>query len=209
MRFLAVTDFHNDYSKLPEILKKAGKVDGTLLAGDLTEFGPTKNAEKLLKELPKPILAIPGNCDQRDMVELLKDKDVNLHENKRRIGDITFIGMGGSNPTPFNTPFEYSEEEIGKTVERLLKGVSGTAILIAHAPPKGHGDTIPNGAHVGSTAVADVAPKFAAIVCGHIHEDRSISMLGNTLVVNPGPAMAGNAAVLNVDNNGHITAKLI
>jgi Icc-related predicted phosphoesterase len=57
--------------------------------------------------------------------------------------------------------------------------------------------------------VADVAPKFAAIVCGHIHEDRSISMLGNTLVVNPGPAMAGNAAVLDVDKNGHVTAKLI
>ena len=209
MRFLVVTDFHNDYSKVPEILKKAGKVDGTLLAGDLTEFGPTKNAEKLLKELPRPILAIPGNCDQRDIVDLLKKEDVNLHENKRRIGETTFIGMGGSNPTPFNTPFEYSEEEIKKTIERLLEGVSGTTILISHAPPKGHGDTIPNGAHVGSTAVADVAPRFAAIVCGHIHEDRSISKLGNTLVINPGPAAAGNAAVLDVDKNGRVTATLI
>jgi uncharacterized protein len=62
---------------------------------------------------------------------------------------------------------------------------------------------------VGSTAIAEVASKFAAVVCGHIHEDRSVSMLGDTLIVNPGPAMFGNAAILDIDSNGHITATLI
>jgi hypothetical protein len=209
MRFLAVTDFHNDYTRVPEILKKAGTVDGTLLAGDLTEFGPTDNAEKILKELPKPILAVPGNCDPLDMVDLLESEDVNLHEKKTILNGITFVGIGGSNPTPFNTPFELSEDEIRKKLERLVKGISGTAILISHAPPKGHGDTIPGGAHVGSTSVADLAPSFKAIVCGHIHEDRSVSMLGNTLVVNPGPAMSGNAAILEIDKNGQARATLI
>jgi uncharacterized protein len=209
MRFLAVTDFHNDYTKVPEILKKAGTVDGTLLAGDLTEFGPTENGEKILRMLPKPILAVPGNCDPLDMADLLESEDVNLHGKKKTVEGITFIGIGGSNPTPFNTPFELSEEEIKKALERLVKGVSGTAILIAHAPPKGHGDTIPNGAHVGSTAIADMAPHFKAVVWGHIHEDRSISMLGNTLIINPGPAMSGNAAILEIDANGRVTATLI
>ena len=209
MRFLAVTDFHNDYTKVPEILKKAGHIDGTLLAGDLTDFGPTDNAEKILKLLPKPIMAVPGNCDPQDMVDLLESEDVNLHEKKRSMDGITFVGIGGSNPTPFNTPFEFSEDEIKKVLERLVKGVSGTAILLSHAPPKGQGDMIPGGAHVGSTAIADIASKFAAIICGHIHEDRSVSMLGNTLVVNPGPAMLGNAAIVDIDTNGHVTATLI
>jgi uncharacterized protein len=209
MRFLAVTDFHNDYTKVPEILKKAGRVDGTLLAGDLTEFGPTDNADKLLKELPKPIFAVPGNCDPQDMVDLLESEDINLHEKKKTLDGIILVGIGGSNPTPFNTPFEFSEDEIRKVLERLVKGVSGTTILLSHAPPKGHGDTIPNGAHVGSTTIADMAPHFKAIVCGHIHEDRSVSMLGDTLIVNPGPAMSGNAAILEIDANGRVTATLI
>lgn len=209
MRFLVVSDFHNGYEKVQDILKKAGKVDGTLLAGDLTEFGPTENARKLLGMLPKPVLAVPGNCDQKDIVSLLRSEGVNLHENKIKLDGITFIGMGGSNPTPFNTPFELSEDEIKKTLERLLKGVNGPVVLISHAPPKGHQDTIPNGVHVGSEAVAAMAPRFNAIVCGHIHEARGISTIGHTIVVNPGVAFDGNAAVLEIDANGNAKAQLI
>jgi Icc-related predicted phosphoesterase len=209
MRLLVVTDFHNRYERVPEILKKAGKVDGTLLAGDLTEFGPTENAKKLLGKLPKPILAVPGNCDPKDMAQFLKAEGVSLHEGKKKLDNVTFIGIGGSNPTPFGTPLEYSEEEIKSTLERLLKDVKGPIILISHAPPKGYQDKIPNGVHVGSEAIARLAPKFKAVACGHIHEDRGISKLGDTIVVNPGMAASGNAAILEIDANGNVNAKLI
>jgi hypothetical protein len=209
MRLLVVTDFHNRYEKVPEILKKAGKVDGTLLAGDLTEFGPAENAKKLLGMLPKPILAVPGNCDPKDMVQLLKAEGVSLHEGKKKLDNIMFVGIGGSNPTPFGTPLEYSEEEIKGMLERLLKDVKGPAILISHAPPKGNQDKIPSGVHVGSEAIAQVAPKFKAVVCGHIHEDRGISKVGDTIVVNPGMAAIGNAAILEIDVNGDVNARLI
>lgn len=209
MRLLVVTDFHNRYEKVPEIIKKAGKVDGTLLAGDLTEFGPTENAKKLLGMLPKPILAVPGNCDPKDMAQFLKAEGVGLHEGKKKLDNVTFIGIGGSNPTPFETPLEYSEEEIKGMLERLLKDVKWPAILISHAPPKGFQDRIPNGVHVGSEAIAQLAPKFKAIVCGHIHEDRGISKTGDTIVVNPGMAAIGNAAILEIDVNGNVSAKLI
>lgn len=204
-----VTDFHNRYERVPEILKKAGKVDGTLLAGDLTEFGPTENAKKLLGMLPRPIIAVPGNCDRMDMVQLLRAEGVSLHEHKKKLDNVTFIGIGGSNPTPFHTPFELSEAEIKNTLERLLKDVHGPAILVSHAPPKGYQDKIPNGAHVGSEAIAQMAPRFKAVVCGHIHEDRGISRMGDTIVVNPGMAASGNAAILEIDANGSVNAKLI
>lgn len=209
MRLLALCDLHNSFDLLPEILKKAGKVDGTIVAGDITEFGPTGKAKEVLDALPRPILAVPGNCDKKDMVDLLRAENCNLHENKFRLDGVTFIGIGGSNPTPFNTPFELSEEHIRSTLERLLHGVSGPAVLVSHAPPKGHQDEIPGGVHVGSTSVADLAPKFTAVVCGHIHEARGMSRLGKTLVVNPGPASAGNAAVLEIDEQGHAKAILI
>lgn len=209
MRLLAVTDFHNTFDRLPEILEKAGKVDGTLLAGDITQFGPTEKAKVVLAKLPRPVLAVPGNCDKKDLIDLLREEDANLHENKRRLGNVTFIGIGGSNPTPFNTPIEYSEEHIKAELERLLHGVSGPAVLVSHAPPKGHVDEIPGGIHVGSTSVADLAPKFVAVVCGHIHESRGISHIGKTVVVNPGPASIGNAAILEIDEGGQVKADLI
>jgi Icc-related predicted phosphoesterase len=209
MRLLAVTDFHNTFDRLPDILKKAGKVDGTLVAGDLTQFGPTEKAKAVLDALPKPVLAVPGNCDKRDIVDLLRAEDCNLHENKFRLGGVTFIGIGGSNPTPFNTPFELSEEHIQSTLERLLHDVKGPAVLVSHAPPKGYQDEIPGGIHVGSTAVAHMAPKFVAVVCGHIHEARGISHSGRTIIVNPGPASVGNAAILEIDDSGRAKAVLI
>lgn len=209
MRLLAVCDFHNTFDRLPDILKKAGKVDGTLVAGDLTQFGPTEKAKVVLDALPKPVLAVPGNCDKRDMVDLLRAEGCNLHENKFRMGNVTFIGIGGSNPTPFNTPFELSEEQIKGALERLLHGVSGPAVLVSHAPPKGHQDEVPGGIHVGSTAVAHLMPKFAAVVCGHIHEARGVSHAGDTVIVNPGPASIGNAAILEIDEKGHAKVKLI
>lgn len=209
MRLLVVTDFHSAYDNVPEILKKTGKVDGTLLAGDLTNFGPTKDARALLEKLPRPVLAVPGNCDNRDMVDLLRSEGSNLHENKMRLNDVTFIGIGGSNPTPFNTPFELSESEIKASIERLLKAVTGPAVLVSHAPPKGFQDEIPGGIHVGSEAIAQMASKFVAVVCGHIHEARGISKMGNTVIVNPGTASSGNAAILNIDRDGRAEAELI
>jgi Icc-related predicted phosphoesterase len=208
MRFLVVSDFHNDYRMVPEILRRAGKVDAVLLAGDLTDFGPAENAKKLLAMLPKPIFAVPGNCDPKDLAQLLKKAGVSLHEEKAKLGGVTLIGIGGSNPTPFGTPFELSEDEIRGTLERLVKGVDGPAILVSHAPPKGHQDRIPNGAHVGSEAVARLAPHFKAVVCGHIHEDRGISKIDGTLVVNPGVASSGHAAILEVDEKGNVKAEL-
>lgn len=209
MRLLIVSDFHNRYEKVPEILQKAGKVDGTLLAGDLTEFGPLENAKKLLGMLPKPVLAIPGNCDPKEMPQLLKAEGVSLHEGTKKLDNVTFIGIGGSNPTPFNTPIELSEDEIWGVLERLLEGVKGPVILVSHAPPKGHQDTISGGVHVGSEAIAQLASKFKAIVCGHIHEDSGISEMCDTIVVNPGMAANGNAAVLEIDEKGNAKAQLI
>ena len=207
MRWLVVSDFHGKYDKVVEILNKAGIVDGTILAGDLTDFGPAEKAKAVIDMLPRPILAVPGNCDPRNILALLDREDVDLHEAKLKLDGVTYIGIGGSNPTPFGTPFENSEEEIKAVVEGLLKDVRGPAILVSHAPPKGHQDRISNGAHVGSSAVAELTPRFRAIVCGHIHEDKGISKAGDTLVVNPGIASAGNAAVLEVDEKGNVTAE--
>lgn len=199
MKLLALSDLHGDYSHVKALKNNAGKVDAVLIAGDITDFGPDEKALELLAMFKEPVLAIPGNCDYPSIVKLLNEKGVNLHKSRRTFNDITFIGLGGSNPTPFNTPFELSEEEIAKNMETLFEGVKGKIVLLSHAPPKNTLDKLPFG-NVGSEALVRSLGRCDLIVCGHIHEARGSMRVNDTLIVNPGMAAKGEAAVITIDN---------
>ena len=199
MKLLALSDLHGDYSHVKALKNRAGKIDAVLVAGDLTDFGPDEHAAEFLAMFEEPVLAIPGNCDKPSIVKLLDEKGVNLHKSHRTINDVTFIGLGGSNPTPFNTPFELSEEEITKNMDALFEGLHGRIILLSHAPPKNTLDKLPFG-NVGSEALAQALGKCDLIVCGHIHEARGTVRVNGTLVVNPGMAANGEAAVITIND---------
>ena len=206
MKLLALSDLHGDYSHVKALKDRAGKIDAVLVAGDLTDFGPDEKALELLAMFEEPVLAIPGNCDYPSIVELLNEKGVNLHKSHRTVNDITFIGLGGSNPTPFNTPFELPEEEIAENMEALFEGVDGRIVLLSHAPPKNTLDKLPFG-NVGSEALAHSLGKCDLVVCGHIHEGRGTVHVNGTLVVNPGMGAKGEAAVITI--NGEISVEFI
>ena len=121
MKILAISDPHGDYSKIKKIMERAGDFDLAVIVGDITNFGPDEKVEELMEMFDKPVLAIPGNCDQRSILKALDaSKAINLHGKAEQIGNIRFIGLGGSNPTPFNTPFELSEEEIENALEGMV-----------------------------------------------------------------------------------------
>ena len=205
MRILAISDAHGDCSGIASILKKAGDIDLVLIAGDLTDFGPDEKAEELVNMFDKPVMAIPGNCDMRTILGTLdSSKATNLHNASKSIGNITFIGLGGSNPTPFNTEFEIEEDEIESNLECLVKEVEGSGniiVLLTHAPPFATVDEIPIG-HVGSTAIGKFLGRVDLIVCGHIHEARGVMKCGRTVVVNTGMACEGHGALITIDKNG-------
>jgi len=199
MKLLALSDLHGNYSHVKALKEKAGKVDAVLVAGDLTDFGPDEKALELLAMFKEPMLVIPGNCDHPSILELLNEKGVNLHKLRRTINDMTFIGLGGSNPTPFNTPFEFSEEELAENMDALFEGADGRIVLLSHAPPKNTLDKLPFG-NVGSEALVHSLGRCDLIVCGHIHETRGSMRVNDTLIVNPGMAAKGEAAVITIDN---------
>lgn len=200
MKLLALSDLHGDYSHVASILEKAGDVDAVLIAGDITDFGPDEKALEVLGMFKVPVLAVPGNCDNPSILKVLdKEKNtINLHNSSHTIGDLTFIGIGGSNPTPFNTPFELSEKKIGECVGTLLGRSKGKLVLLSHAPPKNTTDKLPHG-NVGSVALARYLGIFDLIVCGHIHEARGIVHANGTMVVNPGMASKGQGAVITIE----------
>ena len=155
MKFLALSDAHGVYSHIAQLLFKAGDVDAVCVIGDITDFGPNALVQELLSLIGEdvPTLMIPGNCDLPTIVETIEESPaVNLHLKSFDYDDIRFLGIGGSNPTPFNTPFELSEAELQSYAARLLNDVGATTVLLSHTPPKGFLDAV-DSRHVGSEAI--------------------------------------------------------
>ncbi len=202
MRILALSDMHGNFSKIASILGKAGEVDMILVAGDITNFGPEDKAKELFNLLAdKTVLAVPGNCDPKGVLNVIEASGaISLHNSSFKSGDVTFIGLGGSNPTPFNTPFEHSEEEIRVMLRELLLRTPRTSrmVLLSHAPPRDTLDGTANG-NVGSEAIREMLSKVDLVVCGHIHEARGVKRVGNTTIINPGKASSGCAVTITIN----------
>jgi len=180
--------------------------DVFVAAGDLTDFGPASRARELFADLPVPALAVPGNCDPPETVAVLEALGVGLHARKATVGGRTFVGIGGSNPTPFEMPFELTEEEIRDVLQRHIEP---GAIIVSHPPPHGYVDVAHVGGHVGSTALRDVIEAHAPplVLCGHIHEARGVARHGPTTIVNAGAANRGHRALIEID--GEVRVKLL
>jgi len=187
--------------------------DCVLLIGDLTNFGPMSAADDILSRVKAagvPTLAVPGNCDPKQILELLDKYGVNLHAKRIEINGINFVGLGGSNLTPFNTPFELQETEIQEELEKLTCATGEKMVLATHAPPFDTTvDLTAQGTHVGSKSIRQFIEQKhpLAAICAHIHEARNTDALGRTLVVNPGPISKGFAAEIEV--GGKVSAKLL
>jgi len=199
MKLLALSDLHGNYSYVESLCSKAGDFDVVMIAGDLTDFGPDEHALLLLSMFDKPVFVVPGNCDNPSILSVLDENAINLHNSTHTMGELSFMGLGGSNPTPFNTPFELSEKKIGEYIGKLLSKINGRVVLLSHAPPLNTTDKLPHG-HVGSVALARYLGRFDLIICGHIHEARGVVRVNGTHVVNPGQASKGEGALITIND---------
>ncbi|MDI6736536.1 MAG: metallophosphoesterase [bacterium] len=200
MRLLALTDIHSErkvIAKLQRILEE--KWDWVLIAGDLTNSGDVHFVEDLLEIVPAQTLTIHGNMDTIEVMKLLEDKGISIHNKRKEIGEYNVVGIGGSNITPFHTPTEYPEDKIESGLDRLQ--IDSQTILLSHAPPFNSGlDTVGGGISAGSHAIRKIieAKQPCLNICGHIHEQEGKAMLGKTLVVKLAPALRGRAAEINI-----------
>ena len=220
LKILGLTDLHSRgrlaIGGLTRIVEEE-KIDLIAVSGDLTTFGNTKKVKKVLEELDKIgklIFYVPGNMDSVDSDNIEFSNVKPLHARIRNFQGFNFIGLGASNPTPFNTPNELPEEMLslllGKTLEERPN--DDPLILISHTPPlDSEADKIRSGNHVGSFCVRDFIEreKPIMVLCGHIHESKSISMISETLCINPGAGAHGNAVIIEIklDEQGKATAK--
>ena len=211
MRILATTDFHGDADAFLKTASKAKDVnaDVVIICGDVTHFGLLHQARDLLSRLHNmklPTLFVPGNCDMPSLVDEKTENVQSIHGKCRAIGDFNFLGVGGSSPSPFNTPFELEETEIAKILEKAYDHcqTKRRIIVVSHSPPKDtQVDIASTGEHVGSRSVREFTEKThpELLLCGHIHEAEGMDRIGETLIMNPGPARHGKCALIDLNKN--------
>jgi len=209
MRSIVVSDIHGKASTAELVNKAADKynADNILILGDFTTSEPASFALEYISSLNRPVYAIPGNCDPRNTPSVISKAAKDMHGRTVTVDGIKIVGLGGSNPTIFNTPFEIGEEEIMSSLDPISEGVT---ILMVHAPAFGHLDMIPSGMMVGSESIRTIVDRYKpkVVLSGHIHEARGIEECDGTLFMNPGSAKEGYAALLTVDDNG-VKAELL
>ena len=100
-----------------------------------------------------------------------------FHERHIQVGRWHVAGLGYSNPTPFNTPGEYSEPQIGRAPAALRRTRprwcwSATRRLTARRSTRSAPACTP-----GRAAVRDFIEKHQPeyFFCGHIHEAEGVA----------------------------------
>ena len=191
MKILIFSDIHADLRSLERLVSQPA--DLYIAAGDLSTFGRGLNrCGEILRPLGERCWVLPGNHETHVETRTICERFglVDFHRQVRELGGVKWAGLGYSNPTPFNTPGEYTEAEIGKALSAFegLKPVN----LVVHFPPHGTKvDEFSAGRHAGSRVLREWVERNqpAYLFCGHIHECAGKSdVIGATKCFNVGKA---------------------
>jgi Icc-related predicted phosphoesterase len=189
VKLLLFSDIHEDLKALEKLA--ATPADVYISAGDLANWGRGLDAcGKILQRHGEKVWVLPGNHESAGQIERFCAAYGfrNFHGQAWRLGRYWLAGLGYSNPTPFDTPGEYSEAELAERLEKFA-GLE-PLVLICHVPPFGTDlDRVGAGRYGGSTAMKAFLERHPPeyFFCGHIHEAWGVEMtIGPTRAVNLG-----------------------
>ena len=200
MKIAAIGDLHvteDNVAPYRELfLQISGEADALVLAGDLTNFGKTAEAEILAEDISIcsiPVLGVLGNhdyeCGQPDEVErILHEAGMTiLDEQAVEIGGVGFAGVKGflggfgrGELAPFGEPeikaFVDIAVEEGRKLENALRSLRTEKIVaVLHYAPIAQtleGEPVEIYQYLGSQRLADALDRFdniAFAVHGHAH----------------------------------------
>ncbi len=198
MRLLVLSDIHARW-QVRYIAEEVGDdMDATVIAGDITNFGPPEFVEEVLSWFTVPVLAVPGNCDPPQVLKLLEAGNASVHMKCVELEGLRFVGLGGSDGRGATAGITWGDEEASSFIERNARH----AVLILHQPPYGCNDDV-GWKRIGNMAlrraVEEAQPLL--VISGHVHEDRGVEACGQTTCVNPGPAMDGMYAIVTLSGS--------
>jgi len=166
-------------------------------------------AEERLKPLGVKIYVSPGNDDDMIVDEVLESTPYVINPEEKIIEiapGIEMMSFGYANPTPWDSPRELSEEELGIRLNALACKMSYKSVSIfnLHVPPfntpldqapklDANLKPIVEGGQIamagcGSKSVRSIIEQFQPTIAlhGHVHESAGAFRLNKTICLNPG-----------------------
>ncbi len=213
MKMLVISDLHRNKNAAVQCSRIAENmdIDTIVVLGDISHnnFEESVSLLKLVSRNNK-IFFVPGNMDSRKLLNWTENEIRNIHCKIINLNDeLSFLGIGGSTKTPFNTQIEFDEEKFMSMLNEASRKLDGKRfVLISHCPPKDTNvDKTDFGIHGGSSSIRKFIEEKRPImnICGHIHEAKGIDKIGNTLIINPGAARDGHYATIEIDGEPHYT----
>jgi len=165
-------------------------------------------ADSRLKEAGLPCLVMPGNDDIPIVKDVLEAGRwvVQGEDHVVEFGPYQVLCLGYSTLTPWDSPREITDDEMGERLGKLIEQIQpGRPVIFnVHNPPADSGTDLafkltddmriqtaggepvktPVGSHAVRSAIETVQPVLA--LHGHIHESRAMTSIGRTKVCNPG-----------------------
>ncbi len=163
----------------------------------------TDLADEKLKGTKAKVYIAPGNDDPFEMDPILESSKVMISAAMKNLDVLGYemITLAHTSPTPWDTPREWPEEEMGRNIDKLASTIKNMdrAIFNFHDPPHGtmldyapklkdNRQSAGEVEHVGSKAVLESIKKYQPFLGlhGHIHESRAAQKIGRTFCINPG-----------------------
>jgi Icc-related predicted phosphoesterase len=166
-------------------------------------------AEERLKDSGIKVYITGGNDDIAQIEQIIGSSGYVIDPEDKVVqidGKYEMVSTGWSNPTPWKTPRECSEEELQEKIEKMAAKVKDmrNCIFNVHVPPINSGiDTCPKldeslkpviaGGEIVMTSGGSTSVRKAIETCqpllalhGHIHESKGFLKIGRTLCLNPG-----------------------
>jgi Icc-related predicted phosphoesterase len=219
----SVVTTSEELSEMQAEKSKADKIFNEVMAKAVSNW--VQLAEERLKGTNVKCYISPGNDDRFEIDEALHDSGQVINpENKvvELAEGYEMITLGYANPTPWHSPRELSEANLGEMIEALASKVvrPETAVYNLHVPPiNTQLDKAPAVSHdfnyvkeglgikfihAGSSAVRESIERHNPLLGlhGHIHESKGFEKLGRTLSINPGSEYSDGilrGALVNLD----------
>lgn len=155
-----------------------------------------------------------GELRKDDFVKIMKRyKNINRFDYSYfKFGEFVFIGARGhSAPGRVKSKgYRKYKKKLDNLFKRFRKeNNEGKIIFVSHILPQGILDKIHSkadkrirGRHFGSKMFRRILKKYRPVLAigGHFHENPGKDKLGKTIVLNPGAAVDGKAAVVEIDD---------
>jgi hypothetical protein len=202
MRLYAVADIHARPDRL-ELISSNIEIhhpDALVIAGDIFNYLNPIPVLEILNGMGVPVVAVRGNSDPfyvrryfdaYPKIRLLNAASITLD-------GISFAGLSGTIPVPFRSRIAFREKQLKDKIRPMI---DAKTVLVAHPPPYGTLDRVGGRFHAGSALVRDlvIQAQPQMLICGHIHEDTGVAMIGQTTVVNCCLPNGGKGAVIELD----------